>query len=85
MTVTVEGHEIRLTGRCGVDEAETLFAALSVSPQSQVILAAERIHTALWQVLIALRSNVAGDAPDRFSAEYILPLITRNEKKDKTL
>ncbi|RDJ20854.1 hypothetical protein DWF00_28335 [Bosea caraganae] len=80
MTITVTDHEIRLTGRCGVDEAEALLAALSESPQNRVVLAAERIHTALWQVLVALRPSVLGEAPDRFSAEYILPLIARKDE-----
>lgn len=80
MTVTVEEGEIRLTGRCGVDEAEALLSALSASPQSRVVLAAERIHTALWQVLVAMRPAIAGEAPDRFSADYILPLIARKDE-----
>lgn len=77
MTITVGNGEIRLTGRCGVDEAEALLSALSASSQCRVILAAERIHTALWQVLVALRPDIEGEAPDRFSADYILPLIAR--------
>lgn len=77
MTVVVEGHEIRLTGRCGVDEAETLLEALSAAPESRVVLAAERIHTSLWQVLLALSPDVTGEAPDHFSTQFILPLIAR--------
>ncbi len=79
MTVIVGEREIRLTGRCGVDEAEALLSALSIAPQSRVVLAAEHVHTALWQVLVALRPTVIGGAPDRFSADYILPLIAQKD------
>jgi hypothetical protein len=79
MTVAVEGMEIRLTGRCGVEEAETLLAALHAAPESRVVLAAERVHTSLWQVLLALRPEVEGEAPDPFSAQFILPQIRRND------
>ncbi|HEV7321815.1 MAG TPA: hypothetical protein VGO04_24690 [Ensifer sp.] len=80
MTVTVEEQEIRLTGRCGVDEAETLLSALSAAPHRRVVLDAERMHTALWQVLLAMRPTISGEAPDRFSADYILPLIAPKEE-----
>lgn len=80
MTVIVGEREIRLTGRCGVDEAEALLSALSASPQSRVVLAAERIHTALWQVLVAMRPAVIGEAPDRFSSDYILPLLAQKDE-----
>ena len=80
MTVIVEEREIRLTGRCGVDEADALLSALSSAPQRRVVLAAERIHTALWQVLVAMRPTVVGEAPDRFSVDYVLPLIARKDE-----
>ncbi len=79
MTVVVEAGEIRLSGRCGVEEAEALLRALADAPESRVVLAAERIHTAIWQVLLALRPRVAGAAPDPFSARHLLPLLARPE------
>ena len=75
MTVTAEDREIRLTGNCGVAEAEILLSALLEAPDSRVVLAAERIHTALWQVLLAMRPDIEGKAPDGFAAKHLLPLI----------
>lgn len=73
MTVEIEGGFVRLTGRCGVEEAETLLRALDKLPQPEVVLAAERIHTALWQVLMAARPRLHGDPGDDFVAGFLLP------------
>jgi hypothetical protein len=60
MTVAVEGMEIRLTGRCGVEEAETLLAALHAAPESRVVLAAERVHTSRRRIRFRLSSFSPG-------------------------
>jgi hypothetical protein len=75
MSVQVENNRIWLRGRCGVEEAETLLRAVTENPDSPVVLGGGQIHTALWQVLIATRSTIEGDAPDDFSRRFILPFI----------
>lgn len=85
MTVKSEGLEITLTGNCEVGEAEILLSALLESPQSRVVLAAERIHTALWQILIAMRPHVEGRPPDGFSGTHILPLIIGGDGAMRTV
>jgi hypothetical protein len=58
-----------------VQEAEELLAAIAANPGATVVLRAQKIHTALWQVLIAAHARVAGAAPDDFSAKFIMPLL----------
>ncbi|GAU86474.1 hypothetical protein [Bosea sp. BIWAKO-01] len=80
MSVETEGGRIWLRGRCGVEEAETLLRAVTENPGDTVVLSAGQIHTALWQVLMATRPVIEGEAPNDFSARFILPFI----RQDKT-
>lgn len=75
MTIEVMPDRIVLKGRCGVEEAEPMLAALLESPGRVVVLEAERLHTALWQVLIALRPRVQGLPKDTFVMRHIMPLV----------
>jgi hypothetical protein len=75
MTVEVSGDRIVLKGRCGVEEAEPLLAALAERSDRVVILEAERLHTALWQILLALKPKLEGRPKDAFVLQHILPLV----------
>lgn len=75
MSVKVNGNQIVLEGRCGVEEAETVLAALLASPDPLVILAAERIHSAIWQVLLAARAPLQGDPPNDFAGRFVVTAI----------
>lgn len=62
---------------CGVAEAETLLAWLLDHPTGQVDLQPCRhLHTAVLQVLLALRPTLAGEPDDPLLAEWLLPLLS---------
>lgn len=75
MTVHVSKGLIVLSGHCGVEDAEALLAALLDNPASTVTIEAETLHTALWQVLLALRPAIEGGTRNSFASRHILPLI----------
>lgn len=78
MTVTMRQGTIALVGDCGVEEAETLLSLLQGSDGATVDLtAAGRIHTALWQVLFALRPTLVGAPADPFSRDWLVPALAR--------
>lgn len=75
MTVTVEERCVVLTGSCPVDEAERLLAALLDDPSRTVVIDSNKVHTALWQVLMALLPAIRVERADRFFCEHLLPLM----------
>lgn len=79
MTVQVSEGLIVLSGDCGVENAEALLAALLDNPAFAVEIEAETLHTALWQVLLAVRPAIRGGPRNSFAGRHILPLI---ETKD---
>lgn len=79
MSVELESGRIWLRGRCGVEEAETLLRVVSENPGLPIFLSASQIHTALWQLLIAMRPAIEGTAPNDFSARFILPFIGQDQ------
>lgn len=78
MTVMVEERQIILSGSCAVDQAERLLAALLDDPSRTVVINSDRVHTALWQVLMALRPVIRVERADRFFCEHLLPLMVEN-------
>ena len=71
MTVKCEEGTIHLEGRCRVEDAETLLQALQQSPNSIVdIRNAERLHTAVVQVLLAASRPIKGTREHGFLARY---------------
>lgn len=83
MTVEVTPDRVVLRGRCGVEEAESLLAALIEVPERVVALEAERVHTALWQVLIALKPSIEGRPKDAFVMQHIMPLVLESAVASK--
>lgn len=76
MSVVLDGNAIAIRGDCGVEEAETLMSLVQGNPDMPVdVSAAGSVHTALWQVLMALSPRVFGDPPDPFICQWILPLM----------
>lgn len=76
MSVTVEDGVIRLSGRCGVEDAESLLVALQEGPDSTVDLkGAQKLHMAVAQVLLAVRPAVRGTPESAFLADRIIALL----------
>ena len=75
MSVEMSAGKVVLRGRCGVEEAENLLSLLLSHPEAAVVLEAETIHTALWQVLLAVRPSVEGKPLQAFCAHHVMPLI----------
>lgn len=81
MTIMVQGTKILLQGSCGVEEAESLLAALLDDPTRVVAIEAGRLHTALWQVLMAIKPQVEAHGQDAFVSGYLLPLVLDAEAR----
>jgi len=76
MTVVLEADVIRLRGDCPVGDAETLVALLQEVPGRMVDLTgAGTLHTAVIQVLLALRPQVLGPVGNPFVDRWIAPLL----------
>lgn len=77
MSVALRGDTICLLGNCGVEEAEKLVSLIQNNPTAKVDLsAAETVHTALWQALLALSPPISGDPLDKFVCDWIMPILT---------
>jgi len=83
MSVEVTADRIILQGRCGVEEAEPLLEALRQRSDRVVVIEAERLHTALWQVLMALRPVIEGRTSEPFVIQHLLPEVLDNLTKGR--
>lgn len=85
MSVVLEGNAIAIRGDCGVEEAETLMSMLQVNPHAPVdVSEAGSVHTALWQVMIAMTPRVTGEPSDAFVLQWIMPLLTGASESSRT-
>ena len=76
MSVLLSDDRIVLRGACGVEEAETLLALIQQHPDVPVdVSQAGQVHTALWQVIMALRPPVAGEPADDFARNWLMPSL----------
>ena len=76
MTVRIEPDGIHLVGRCSAEDADALLVALQEQPGCTVDLgAAQRLHLAVAQVLLAARPPVRGVPANGFLARYLLNLL----------
>jgi len=76
MSVLLKDGSIVLTGDCGVEEAETLIGLIQGNPGALVDVGeAGAVHTALWQVLMALAPKVTGEPRDPFIRRWIAPAL----------
>jgi len=77
MTVEVgSGAAIRLTNVCPLEDAEPLLQALLASPGRQVDWSGcKTAHTAVVQVLLAIRPAMIGQPSSQFLQTWVEPLI----------
>ena len=76
MTVLLDHRTIRLEGNCHVEDAEPLLNLLQEGMDRAVdVSAVGTIHTAVLQVLMALRPQVVGSNGDAFFESWITPLL----------
>ncbi|MBE9607108.1 hypothetical protein IAI18_19760 [Acetobacteraceae bacterium H6797] len=76
MSAERDGEVIRLMGDCPAGDAETLLALLQQEPGLGVdVTEAGGLHTAVVQVLLALRPAVRGELRDPFLNHWIRPLL----------
>jgi hypothetical protein len=79
MSVEVDGQVVRLSGRCGVGEAESLLAALTAGAARIDLTGCEQLHAAVLQLLMAANVEVTG-MPSEFIRQWLLPTLgTRRE------
>lgn len=76
MTMSVSDGVIILSGKCGINEAETLVSYLSSHPEAVVdVAAATEIHTALWQTLMIFMPAVSGSPVSPSAVADLLPCL----------
>jgi hypothetical protein len=76
MSVLLKDGLIVLAGDCGVEEVETLVGLIQGNPGVRVDVGkAGVVHTALWQVLLALAPDVTGEPRDPFIRRWIAPRL----------
>ena len=76
MTMSFSDGVIKLSGKCGIDEAEALVSHLSSHPDAVVdVAAATEIHTALWQTLMMFMPTVSGSPVSHSAAANLLPCL----------
>ena len=79
MSIRVEEGAIVFSGKCGVEEVETLLTLLEEHPQSQIDLSAvETIHTAIWQALMMAKPDIRGAPSSPKIAAVILSAIAKD-------
>jgi hypothetical protein len=76
VTVELDQQTIRLKGDCPIEDAEPLLALLQDQAGYVVDISdMGLIHTAILQLLIALRPKVIGPSRDSFTNLWIIPLL----------
>jgi hypothetical protein len=77
MSARLDGNVILLEGACRVEDAEPLLGWLQADRGLIVDLTdAEHLHTAVLQVLMALRPAFKGIARDVFIREWLTPVLS---------
>ncbi len=81
MTVRAGDGVVFLEGDCPVEDAEPLLAALLGAPGSVLDLSGcAGMHSAVFQVLLALRPRTRGKPPDGFLQRWVVPLLASANK-----
>lgn len=76
MTLRLDGDTLHLEGDCGSEEAEPLLALLLEQPSRGIALGGARaLHTALVQVLLALRPRLVEMPDEPFLRRWIAPVL----------
>jgi len=74
MSVEVDGATVRLTGRCGAEQAEGLLAALTRGADQVDLTGCDHLHASLLQLLMAANVAVTGE-PSDFIRQWVLPSL----------
>ena len=91
MSVVLDGDTIRLSGDCGVEEAELLLSFLlpgsakSDGERRVDLSAARHLHTSLFQILLSLRPPLAGSSADVFFNNWLLPVLLHPARDGEVL
>lgn len=82
MTVRAEeAGTILLEGRCPVEDADTLARLLSSDPSAMVDWhACEYAHTAVIQILLAVRPEMRGSPPGPSLRNWIEPMLADDNR-----
>ncbi|MBM6579569.1 hypothetical protein ILT44_05190 [Microvirga sp. BT689] len=76
MSARLDGNIIVLEGACRVEDAEPLLGWLQADRSLIVDLTdAEHLHTAVLQLLMAMRPALKGPARDDFIREWLTPAL----------
>jgi hypothetical protein len=77
MTARIDDNGlILLEGECAIDDAGTLLELLLAKPEAEVDWSGcDRAHTAVVQVLLALRPRLIGRPKDPFLSNFIAVLV----------
>ena len=76
MTVRLVDGVIRIEGDCAVEEAETLLMLLETHGAAVDLSACAHLHTAAFQVLLALGPEVVGPPAAPFAQKHLWPLLS---------
>ena len=73
MSVRVDEQTIHLEGRCRLEDAEALLAALLHAPDRPIdVSAAETLHTAVIQLVLASGRRVEGEWSNSFLGKFVV-------------
>lgn len=73
MSVRADGQTIYLEGRCRLEDAEALLSALLQVPDRPIdVSAAEILHTAVIQVVLASGRRVEGEWNNSFLGKFVV-------------
>lgn len=76
MAIRFEGTTARFDGACSAEEALPLLEWLEATPGARVDLSGcTALHTALLQVLLAIRPAVAAGPEEDFLKRWVAPLL----------
>lgn len=76
MSVEIVGDIVRIVGDAPVGDAEPLLAALHDDPARHIDLGeAAHLHSAVIQIMLALRPRIVGSPAYPFFSDSILPRL----------
>lgn len=77
MAVRIEGGVVHLVSDCGVEDAETVAAALAAAPFARVDLdQCRQLHGAVVQALLVFRPQIVGLPADDFLKAFVVSRLT---------
>lgn len=81
--IRYEGNTIHMDSFCAIDEAEGMVRFLEEHSSPRVELTqCQHMHTALLQLLLSYRVELAGEAYNPFISKWIVPLLQAPGARD---